>query len=90
MEGYKLTKLSGEDLSNICGGQIYRAWDKEEETFCYLVPSATVYATYYNETGAINNSWHLPRNDIVECASMQEAKNYAEADCAFYRIINSF
>lgn len=90
MKSHKLTKLSGEDLSSICGGQIYKAWDKEEKAFCYLVPSATVYATYYNETEAKNNAGHLKREDIVECSDYSDAVSYAEADCTCYKIIKAW
>ncbi len=90
MKSHKLTKLSGEDLSSICGGQIYKAWDKEEKAFCYLVPSATVYATYYNETEAKLKSRHLPRNNIVNCTTLEEASYFAESDCTYYQILNCY
>ncbi len=90
MKGHKLTKLSSEDLSSVYGGQIYKAWDEEEEAFCYLVPSATVYATYYNETEAKLKSRHLPRNNIVSCATLEEASYFAVSDCAYYQILNNY
>lgn len=85
-----LHKLSLSDLTCVSGGQIYKAWDKDKEKFCYLVPSATVPATYYNETEAINNSGHLRRQDIVVCPNYSEAVSYAEADCTCYKIIKAW
>lgn len=90
MKDHNLTKLSGEDLSHLYGGQIYAAWDEKKQKNCYLVPSVRGYAAYYKETEAKLNSGLLPRNNIVNCTTLDNAIHLAQSDCAFYRIIASF
>lgn len=90
MKAHNLTKLSSKELSLVYGGQIYAAWDKKEQKNCYLVPSARGYAAYYNETEAKLNSGHLPRNNIVNCTSLKEAKFFAHSDCAYYQVLNHY
>ena len=90
MKDHNLTKLSGEDLSHVYGGQIYAAWDEKEQKNCYLVPSVRGFATYYNATEAKLNSKHLPRNNIVNCTSLDEASFFAHSDCAYYQVLNYY
>lgn len=86
MKDLKLTKLSSEDLSSICGGQIYKVCGEE----IYVVPSAGCYTIHYNKTEAINNSGHLRRQDIVVRSNYSEAVSCAEADCTYYKIIKAW
>ena len=85
-----LSKLELSDLTYVSGGQIYEFFDGKKEAYCYLVPSAAGYATYHNKTEAKLNSRHLPRNNIVNCTTLDNAIHLAQSDCAFYRIIASF
>ena len=82
MKAHNLTKLSSKELSLVYGGQIYAAWDKKEQKNCYLVPSVKGVDPYYNETEAKLNSEHLPRNNIVNCRTLEEASFFAHSDCA--------
>ncbi len=83
-----LCKLCLSDLAHITGGQIYEFFDEEKEAYCYLVPSAAGYATYYNKTEALANSPHLAKKGIVPCWTFEDAKDFAKTDSIFYSIAN--
>ena len=83
-----LQKLSLNDLTCVSGGQIYAFFDKEKEIYHYLVPSVRGFAIYYNATEAKHNSKHLPRNNIVNCRTLEEASFFARSDCAYYQVLD--
>lgn len=85
-----LTKLSNDDLKNVCGGQIYAAMGEKGPRWYVPTPRGNKYAysvCFSTENGAVNYArvkglWF----DITSCASYQQAKMAAEAYGFWYDI----
>lgn len=73
-----LSKLRGEDLSSIYGGQkIYCALDQENNQTCYFVPDEIGVFMTYNKTVAIENSPLKWGSAFKKCKDLEEAEKRA-------------
>ena len=87
-----LTKLSNDDLAQVCGGQIYSA--KEGNVTKYFVPTPPKdkYKVSFFETEQLALDYAKKKGlwmDTTECDSYQQATAAAAAKSDFYCCVNN-
>lgn len=87
-----LTKLSNDDLAQVCGGQIYSATEGNVTKYFVPTPPKDKYKVRFFDTEQlalnytkINGLWM----DTTECDSYQQATAAAAAKSDFYCCVNN-